>query len=234
TKGVQTKDGLIEADAVIVTQDTRVAIDNLFEKPLDCEWAERMRKNVVGEQNMFICLGIKKDLSHLPYCCIFPLDEPFEYAGLKVTELRINNYSKYKAHAPEGCTALTCLLIGDSYDYWKAAKEDGSYRQKKDELAKLFIEKLETFIPEIKDNIEVIDVATPCTYERYCGTYKGSWMSVWEKNGLQLNYPQTVPGISGLYFAGQRSFMPGGLPIAVDSGRQAAQMLCRDFAQIFV
>ncbi|MCR4580327.1 MAG: FAD-dependent oxidoreductase, partial [Treponema sp.] len=47
TKGVQTKDGLIEADAVIVTQDTRVAIDNLFEKPLDCEWAERMRKNVV-------------------------------------------------------------------------------------------------------------------------------------------------------------------------------------------
>ena len=236
TKGVQTKDGFIEADAVICSQDTRVAIDSLFEKPLENEWAKQMRENVVGEQNMFICLGIKKDLSHLPYCCIFPLpeDQPFEYAGLKVTELRINNYAKYKAHAPEGCTAVTCLLIGDSYDWWKAAKDDGTYKEKKEELAKKFIAKLEEFIPEIKDAVEVIDVATPCTYERYCGTYKGSWMSVWGKNGVKLNYPQTVPEISGLYFVGQRSFMPGGLPIALDSGRQAAQLLCRDNAQIFV
>ncbi len=59
-------------------------------------------------------------------------------------------------------------------------------------------------------------------------------MSVWGKNGVKLNYPQTVPEISGLYFVGQRSFMPGGLPIALDSGRQAAQLLCRDNAQIFV
>ncbi|MBR1639874.1 MAG: NAD(P)/FAD-dependent oxidoreductase [Treponema sp.] len=234
TKGVQTKDGFIEADAVIVTQDARVAVDALFDPPLHCSWIDTMRENVVGEQNMFICLGVKKDLSYLPYCCVFPLEKPFEYGGLTVTEIRINNYSKYKAHAPEGCTAITSLLIGDSYDFWKAAKEDGTYRQKKDELAKLFIAELEKFIPEIKGNIEVIDVATPCTYERYCGTYKGSWMSVWEKGGKQFNYPQDVPGISGLYFAGQRSFMPGGLPIAVDSGRRAAQMLCRDFAQIFV
>ena len=236
TKGVRTKDGFIEADAVICSQDMRVAIDTLFEKPIKCHWARQMRRNVVGEQNMFICLGIKKDLSHLPYCCVFPLpeNEPFEYAGLKVTEIRINNYAKYKAHAPEGCTAVTCLLIGDSYDWWKAAKEDGTYKQKKDELAQKFIAKLEEFLPEIKDAIEVIDVATPCTYERYCSTYKGSWMSVWGKGLAKLDYPQTLPGRSGLYFVGQRSFMPGGLPIAVDSGRRAVQMLCRDTNTIFV
>lgn len=234
TKGVQTNGGFLQADAVIVTQDARAAIDSLFDPPLDCAWAEKMRGNVIGEQNVFVCLGIKADLSRLPYGCVFPLDTPFEFGGLKVTEFRINNYSGYEGHAPNGCTVLTCLLLGESYDFWKAAKEDGTYRQKKDALLAQFVNQLEKFIPEIKGNIEVTDVATPCTYERYCGSYKGSWMSVWQKGGKMQNYPQTVAGISGLYFAGLRVLMPGGLPIAVNSGRLAAQMLCRDFAQIFV
>ena len=34
--------------------------------------------------------------------------------------------------------------------------------------------------------------------------------------------------VKNLYFAGQRTIMPGGLPIAVVSGRKAVQYLCRD------
>lgn len=234
TKGIITKDGFLEADAVIVSQDTRNAIDTLFEKPVHCKWAEKMRTNLIGEQNMFICLGVKADLSKLPYSCILPLEKPLEYAGLKFNEIRINNYANYKDHSPEGCTSITCLLIGDSYDFWKKAKEDGSYKDKKAELARLFVDAVSQFIPEVKEHLEVTDVSTPLTYERYCSSYKGSWMSVWTKHGHQDDYPQTVPGISGLYFAGQRIFMPGGLPIACYSGRQAVQLLCRDTKTIFV
>ena len=43
----------------------------------------------------FIGLGVKADLSRLPYCCVFPLDKPFEYAGCKWTELRIYNSPNY-------------------------------------------------------------------------------------------------------------------------------------------
>ena len=234
TKGVMTKDGFMEADAVIVTQDARRAVDSLFDEPIHGDWTDKLRKNVVTEQNMFISLGVKADLSALPYCCILPLEKPFEYAGLKFNEIRINNYARYPEHAPAGCTALTCLLIGDSYEFWKKAKEDGTYKAKKAELAELFIDTVSKFIPEVKANLEVTDVATPLTYERYCSSYEGSWMSVWTKTGHQDNYPAGVKGVSGLYFAGQRLLMPGGLPIAAYTGRRAVQYLCRDTNTEFV
>lgn len=233
-KGVKTKTGEIMADAVIITQDARNAVDTLFDVPVTDKWVKTMRQETIGEQNIFVSLGVKADLSELPYCSILPLKKPFEYAGLKWNEIRINNYAKYKEHSPEGGTALTCLLIGDSYKFWKAAKEDGTYKAKKEELGKLFVDAVSEFIPKVKENLEVIDVATPCTYERYTGSYEGSWMSVWEKGGKQYNYPQSLKCISGVYFAGQRLRMPGGLPIAVYSGRLAAQYLCRDTKQLFI
>ena len=223
----------IEADAVIVTQDARAAVDTLFDTMVDEPWVNAMRHKVITEQNIFIGLGVKADLSHLPYCCVFPLEKPFEYAGCTWNELRIYNYAAYKDHAPEGCTAVTCLLIGDSYGFWRAAKADGTYKAKKQELGELFVKEISRFVPEIGTALEVIDVATPCTYERYTGSYEGSWMSVWEKGGRQCNYPQTLDTVFGVYFAGQRILMPGGLPIAVYTGRQAVQLLCRDFDEEF-
>lgn len=227
-KGVQTKDEFIESDSVIVTQDARNAIDSLFEKPLQLNWTKKLRKRYVGEQTTFVSLGIKADLSNLPFSMTFILDKPFEAANKFYDEIKINNYAAYKDHAPEGGTSITCLLLGDSYEYWKKTKEDGTYKLKKDELGKNFVEVLAKFIPEVKENLEVIDIATPLTYERYCSSAEGSWMSVWDVKSGQYNYPQKVKNIDGLYFAGQRILMPGGLPIAVYTGRLAAQYLCRD------
>lgn len=234
TKGVHTKDGDLFADAVIITQDARVAVDNLFDSPVNEKWVNKMRKNLITEQNMFISIGLKADLSALPYCCVLPLKKPFEYAGCKWNEFRINNYSKYKGYAPEGGSSITCLLIGDSYNFWKSAKADGTYKAKKEELGRLFIDAVSEFIPEVKSDFEVIDVATPCTYERYCSSFEGSWMSVWKAGGSQDNYPQTLKSVKGVYFAGQRIQMPGGLPIAAYTGRRAVQFLCRDTGEIFV
>lgn len=233
-KGVYAGDQFFQADAVIVSQDTRSAIDQLFNPPLEEKWANKMRRHVVSEQNMFICLGVKTDLSEYPRAMVFPLNKPFSFAGTDFNEIRVNNYALYKNHAPEGCTTLTCLLLGDSYQYWKQAKADGTYKQKKQELADAFISQLSQFIPQIKDNVEVTDVATPLTYERYCKSFEGSWMSVWEPGGKMRNYPNKSKEIKGLYFAGERTGMPGGLPIAVNSGRLAAQYLCKDNKVMFI
>ena len=232
--GVKIGGEILPCDAVIVTQDMRNAIDTLFDTMINDPVANKMRKNVVSEQNVFICAGIKADLSHLPKAMVFPLKEPFEIAGVKFNEFRIYNYASFKGRAPEGGTAITSLFLGPSYYYWKQAKEDGTYKQKKEELAKRFIEILAEYIPETKDKVEVTDVATPCTYERYCSSFEGSWMSVWEKGTKQYNYPQKLPTVQGVYFAGQRTMMPGGLPIAVYSGRIAVQLLCRDTKTLFV
>lgn len=35
---------------------------------------------------------------------------------------------------------------------------------------------LKNVYKETRGHIEVVNIATPMTYERYCGAYKGSWM----------------------------------------------------------
>ena len=59
-------------------------------------------------------------------------------------------------------------------------------------------------------------------------------MSVWKKGGGMTNYPQTLDSVEGVYFAGQRIQMPGGLPLAAYTGRLAVQKICRDFGVEFV
>ncbi|MDE5897871.1 MAG: NAD(P)/FAD-dependent oxidoreductase [Treponemataceae bacterium] len=231
--GVTAGGKLYPADAVIVTQDTRQAIDTLFGAPFSERWASKMRKNVVSEQTMFVALGVKADLHDMPRAVILPLEKPFSAGGLEFGELRVNNYASYKGCAPEGSSCVTCLLLGDSWNFWKAAKEDGSYAAKKAELAERFTAVLSEYIPQVKGAVEVSDVATPLTYSRYCGVFEGGWMSVMGPGGKPYTYPSKSKTVRGLYFASQRTIVPGGLPIAVAAGRRAAQYVCRDNKVIF-
>jgi len=76
-------------------------------------------------------------------------------------------------------------------------------------------------------------IAETPTYERYTGAYRGSWMGIMNKGDKQAQYPGFIKSVKGLYFAGHRMMSPGGLPVALLSGRQAAQMVCRQFKAVF-
>ncbi|MDR2619044.1 MAG: NAD(P)/FAD-dependent oxidoreductase [Treponema sp.] len=232
-EGVYAGREFIPADAVIVSADTLAAIDRLFDPALHEPWMETMRRCTRPLINTFISLGVKADLSHLPENLYFNLKRPFTYAGFTVASLGFNNYASYKGYAPSGCSALTVSITADTYDYWQAASKAGEYRQRKEELAEIIIDRLAEEVPQIRDRVEVRDVATPLTYERYCGAYRGSWMTFMGKNEPMRSYPCKPRSISNLYFAGQRMLAPGGLPVAVLTGRQAVQRLCRDTGTVF-
>lgn len=172
--GVVVDNEEMPADAVLVTVDTLSAIDHLFDKPLHEPWMEKLRQNTQTKlsMNTFMCLGIEADLSELPECLVFTLDRPFIYADQEVSSLSINNYATYADYAPKSCTSVTLALLGDTYDYWKNAKMKGTYDQEKKELAQIIIDRLSEKFPEIKDKVVVWDIATPLTYERYCGPIK--------------------------------------------------------------
>lgn len=231
--GVVMNDEEILADAVVVTADTLSAIDNLFDRPLHEPWMEKMRTSTKLAMNTFICLGIEADLSDLPENMLFLFDTPISYAGNEINSVSVNNYATFKGYAPKGCTSVTMALLGDTYDYWKNAKTEGTYEQEKKQLADTIIEKLTAKLPQIKDKVVVWDVATPLTYERYCGTYKGSWMTVIGKGHKTTAYPNISENVANLYFAGQRLYPPGGLPVAASTGRTAIQYLCRDTDSVF-
>lgn len=232
-KGVLIAGETIAADAVIVTQDTLRAIDTLFDEPIREPWAERMRRETEPVLNVFVGLGVQADLSDMPANCTFPLEEPIRIGELAFDSLGYNNYAGFAGYAPDGCTALTTVLIGDSYSFWKQCKADGTYETEKQKLAERVIRSLEQRYPQIAGKVTVWDVATPLTYERYLGSYKGSWMTVTKKGQSNTQYPCKPENIANLYFAGQRLMTPGGCPVALNTGRTAAQHLCLDTDTVF-
>ena len=224
-KGVMVNGTLQPADYVIVAIDTCTALRTLFDCPLQERWARKLAKGTDSEQCSLLSLGVKKDLDHLPSAMRIHLKEPVELARQMYTTLWVYRYSGRDGFAPEGCSSLTILFAGDTYDYWKAAKDDGSYQDKK----KVFTEKAERllaeYLPEIEGQVAVTDLATPITYERYCGCYRGGYMGIWHEKQSPFRVPVKSSSIRGLRFAGMRTLMSGGLPISVQSGYKAAKSI---------
>ena len=232
-RGVIIDGKLVQADAVIVAQDTLVAIDQLFDPPIKEAWANTMREVTIPMLDTFLCLGVEADLSDLPENISFSPEKPFNCGGIPVTLIGLNNYAGYKGYAPEGCTAITSICSGDSYDFWKKCKEDGTYEAEKERLAADYIAALTRKYPKITGKIAVWDVATPLTYERYLRSYKGSWMTGTGKGERMSEYPSKPESIQKVYFASHRLMPPGGLPGAAAMGRKAVQYLCKDTDTVF-
>ena len=227
--GVTLADGTLNADAVIVTQETVAALDQLFDTPPRDAWLTELRETVKPAVCTFVSLGVRAELPDgmLPG---WELETPIPYAGRTMHGILFNSYRRY---APEGGTALTTFLPGDTYEYWKQAKADGRYETEKQALSEQVSRALCAKYPQCEGKIEVVDVATPLTYERYTGAYHGSWMSITEPGDRMKQYPGDCKSIEGLYFAGHRLMTPGGLPSAAVSGRKAAQLICRQFDVMF-
>ena len=231
--GVELEGGAEEADAVIVTQDTLAAVDRLFDPPIREPWVERMKQTTVPSLNTFLSIGVEANLADLPESVQFEADVPLTCGGIEQRIIGINNYSTYPGYALAGCTALTAFFGGDTYEFWKTCRENGTYAAEKEKLAMAFIDLLARKYPQTAGKVAVWDVATPLTYERYLHSYKGSWMTIMGKGMPAKPYPCKPEGIRNVYFAGQRLRAPGGLPVALTTGRTAAQHLCLDTDTVF-
>lgn len=231
TKGV-TVNGKTELyDAVIVAADT-VSAQNLFDSPPSDKWIQEI-KTKKPMLCTFVGIGVRENLSNLP--CSICINEKITVGGVDYGIWGLRNYSKHGEFAPEGCTSLTAMFTDDSYDFWKKHKQNGSYYEQKTQLAAEIARLIEKHLPQLKGKIEVIDIATPLTYERYTASHKGAWMTVKEKSkNYRFLMPEPVcKGIKNVYFAGFRTISPGGLPIALYSGFRAAQYVCRDNCIVF-
>ncbi len=76
--------------------------------------------------------------------------------------------------------------------------------------------------------MEMINVATPLTVERYTGNWQGlqAWLPKGDFPMLGKGISRTLPGLESFYMAGQWAGASVGLPGAAASGRKLVQMLC--------
>jgi phytoene dehydrogenase-like protein len=184
---------------------------------------------------IFVSLGVKRTFGEIPISVsglTFHLNQPVGIGDKVRDKLSVHLYNHDPSMAPEGCTAITIMLESD-YEYWKSLAQDRKvYLQKKEEIGQTIIELLNQRFPGISSQVEAIDVATPLTFERFTGNWKGSfegWLITPENAGVIMKpMSQRIPGLRNFYMCGQWVEPGGGLPTSIMSGRRLIKSLCRE------
>jgi phytoene dehydrogenase-like protein len=184
---------------------------------------------------IFIGIGVNRTFENEPRSISgfsFELKQPVEIGESVRNRLWVHIFNHDQTVTPAGKTTLI-LMIQTDYEYWKKlATDKKAYNQKKDEISKTVVGLLEQRFLGISAQVEVIDVATPMTFERYTGNWKGSfegWL-ISPENSYVLMKPmsQQLPGLNNFYMCGQWVEPGGGLPPAVMSGRRLVKQLCKE------
>jgi phytoene dehydrogenase-like protein len=178
---------------------------------------------------VFVSLGIDGDYSHEPHWLWFPLKTPVEIGGEQIRRLWLRNHSMDKTLAPEGKTVFS-VMIPSNYDYWAQLEDkQEEYLVEKKRIEGAVINAISEVYPDIKNSVEAIDVATPLTFVRYTGNWRGSYEGwLFTKKTMSIRMPLTLPGLSHFYMAGHWVAPGGGLPAAAITGRAAVELMCKN------
>ncbi len=231
--GVRLEDGTeLEADYVISACDLKGTLTKLLDgSRIDPAHKELLDTGTVIGPVTQVAVGVDLDLSGSPASQLeaFQLPNPISIGGRTVEWFNFKHYACDPGMAPRGKSVLLSMFLCD-WPFWEKLKGDpAAYKAEKERTADACIGALETCFPGIRAKVEMVDVATPLTYERFTGNWKGTHMSWQTGEEFQRKHPfipKTVPGLDGLYLASMWTNAPGGLSGAAEVGRGVIQLLC--------
>ncbi|MBQ3116538.1 MAG: NAD(P)/FAD-dependent oxidoreductase [Clostridia bacterium] len=177
------------------------------------------------------------DLSCMPLSTHVNIDPPIAF-DTEYTHLTVRNYSYDKTlKTTEGSTVVQVSVRGNDHMYfwWKDKKVAGSYKQEKQKFGQTILDILQDKFPELNGKLSVIDVITPCTYERYLNSRHGSFQGfVRSTKSKTLPGNSVIKGLKNFVLSGQCVFQGGGMPPAGCMGRFSAQRICKKDKKKFV
>lgn len=205
------------------------------------DYVKRIENGKIGLPAFIVYLGVNKDYSgaipgenHTVFINeTFDQNETFRYFREGIAEkalFAIINYSMIDpTNAPKGKNVIALVSIMP-YNYkgdWNMSKGYDAYKALKEKEARIFIKRAEEkYLPGLSKHIEVMEVGTPLTMERYTLNPQGTIFG-WEFNQEQsmLNrLPQDTP-IDNLFLAGAWTFPCGGQSAVIMSGRLCADII---------
>jgi phytoene dehydrogenase-like protein len=139
--------------------------------------------------------------------------------------------------APDGGAVIVVRTEADyahfrQYRPAEGRRTDG-YRKYKMRLAEALVREVSNLVPGLEHAVVVMDVATPLTFEERGGRSQGAvagWSWNYEDNPSYHPSELVQTPIHGLYMAGYQAYSAlfmGGLPMAMASGRRAAEAFLR-------
>ncbi len=227
------------ADIVISAADGHYTIFEMLQgKYLNDRIQECYNTYLTFPSYVQVSLGVSRTFENTPHSLVFPLkktlfiDESSRHEFIKV---RILNYDP--TLSPEGKTVIITMFHTTHYEYWERLRREnkGKYKSEKNRIAEEVIEILDEKFKNIKRNVEVVDVATASDIIKYTNNWKGSlegWIMTPEI--VMKKMDKTLPGLNNFYMAGQWFEPGGGLPVALMSGRNIAQIICKKDKKKFI
>ena len=238
--GIRLTDGSeYRADYVVSAADGHSTIFDMLEgKYVDARIAEYYREYTLFRPLIYAGLGINRsfnDVPHLVSGLVYELRDPVKIADAEQKWAQFHLYNFDDTLAAPGKSVISMMLETD-YDYWVRLRRDiSAYKEEKERIAGTVISMLDQRFPGVVKQVEMHDVATPITFNRYTGNWQGSyegWLIT--PRNYMANMKKTLPGLDGFYMAGQWVMPGGGLPSGVMSGRHAAQLICHSDSREFI
>jgi phytoene desaturase len=221
--GIRTSGGLeFFGDYIVTACDPDVVFNKLLKKSYpDYEFLMRYddRGSYPLQTCVYVAYGIDVDLSGFPRNSVFNTG-PVIFEDRVIDMLSMKHFCHEPSFSPEG-KSVVVVYFDAGYDWWKELYTDPArYRSEKARLGVDISVQLVRRFPEIIKNPKLLDVATPLTYERYCGAYRGSWLSFGNTPRSQpLRHNGRIEGLDNLFMTGQWLMPPGGLPGAAITGK---------------
>ncbi|MES2515093.1 MAG: NAD(P)/FAD-dependent oxidoreductase [Bacteroidota bacterium] len=180
---------------------------------------------------LLVSFGLKKSYKDYPHFSRFPTEVKLESpCGKSWDRLEAHFYNYDPTLAPEGKTVMACSFYTTNGKYWIDLRKNErvKYREEKKKFTDALIDRLEIKFPGIKNDIEVIDFATPATVLRYTNNWQGSAQGWLPGKNMAAASPVkfTLPNLQNFYYASHWGRAGGGIPISLIQARDVAKLIC--------
>ncbi len=187
---------------------------------------------------VYVGLGVARSFDEFPSTTTgvsYPLVEPIRIDERERWRMDVQMYDFDPSMAPVGKTMVRVMYASD-YEYWEKLHQDPErYMAEKERIVEQVVAALDLRFPGFMAAVEMHDVATPMTWVRYTGNWRGSfegWLI--SPKTLRMRMDKTLPGLGNFFMAGHWVMPGGSVPSAAVSGRHVAQLICKKDRRHFV
>jgi phytoene dehydrogenase-like protein len=228
----------IRADAVISASDGHATLFELLDERFMTPMLRDAYQNwKIFQPILIVAVGVKRTFEDEPATVsglTLEMPEPLPLPAPGNDRLLVHHYNFDPTLNQPGRSTLTVYVETD-FAFWKqAAETPAEYEALKQAVIEAVITRLDQRWPGLRALVEMTDLATPLTFERYThnwqGTYEG-WLAT-PQNAMTV-MPQTLPGLDNFYMAGHWVQPGGGLPAGLMTGRGVVQKMCKADGQKF-
>ena len=234
--GIMLSDGSLHPSQITISaadwhQTIFHALDGKYTNPLINQLNNQQKLSVYYSIFM-VALGVNRTFPSHPHFFRFPLPiQLISPDGTHYQRLEVHIYNYDNTLAPSGKTVLSVSFYTLQGDFWiqLRATDKTRYDDLKNSFAQQIIAALDLKLGNIRPHIQQTDIVTPATYNRYTSNRFGSVQGWLPARNLTARSPiaNHLPNLQNFYFTGHWAIPGGGLPVAIKTGRDLTQIICK-------